>query len=295
MANNFLSRRRGFTLIELLVVIAIIGILVGLLLPAVQMARESGRRAACQSNLRQWGLAFHEHTDVTKAFPWGYHRVTPVGTFVPPLLPFIEQSNLNYNTTRDWTDPANATAIRGELAILICPSAPGDHRFDDAWPMQLPAAGDYAGTGGVNPGYCQMVGWPLYSPQENNGILAHERCPLAHVTDGLSNTFLLLEDAGRPQLWRMGRLASGRSQNCGWADPDYAIALDGSDTLFTGSGQAAGPCVMNCTNDNEAYSFHRGICLSLLGDASVRTLYEGIDNRTFAALSTRASGEIVGE
>jgi prepilin-type N-terminal cleavage/methylation domain-containing protein len=289
------SRRRGFTLIELLVVIAIIGILFGLLLPAVQMARESSRRAACQSNLRQWGLAFHQHADLRTVFPWGYHRTTPVGTFVPPLLPFIEQSNLQYDTRKNWNDPTNLTAIRSELQILLCPSAPGDHRFDDAWPDQLPAAGDYAGTSGVNPGYCQMAGWPLYEPQENNGVLIHRDCPLAWVKDGLSNTFLLLEDAGRPQLWRMGRLASGRSQNCGWADPDYSIALDGSDTLYTGSGQGAGPCVMNCTNDNEAYSFHRGICLSLLGDGSVRTLYQGIENCIFAALSTRASGEIFGE
>jgi prepilin-type N-terminal cleavage/methylation domain-containing protein len=292
---SFFIRRRGFSLIELLVVIAIIGILVGLLLPAVQMARESGRRAACQNNLRQWGLAFHEYADASKVFPWGYHRVTPVGTFVPPLLPFIEQSNLQYDAQKNWVDPANLMAIRSELSVLICPSAPGDHRFDDAWPDQLPAAGDYVGTGGVNPIYCQIAGWPLYSPQENNGILIDQRCPLAWVKDGMSNTFLLMEDAGRPQLWRMGRLASGRSQNCGWADPDYAIALDGSDTLYSGSGQANGPCVMNCTNDNEAYSFHRGTCLSLMGDSSVRTLYEGIDPHTFAALSTRASGEIVSE
>jgi type II secretory pathway pseudopilin PulG len=279
----------------LLVVIAIIGILVALLLPAVQMARESARRAACQSNLRQWGLAFHQHANLSKVFPWGFNRATPTGTFVPPLLPYLEQANLRYDTTRNWNDPANLIAIQSELPIMLCPSSPGEHRFDDAWPAQLPVAGDYTGTAGVNPGYCQMMGWPLYWPPENNGILIDRNCPLASVTDGLSHTFLLLEDAGRPQLWRMGRLASGRSQNCGWGDPDYAIALDGSDTLFTGSGQAAGPCVMNCTNDNEAYSFHRGLCLSLLGDASVRTLYEGIDNRTFAALSTRASGEIVGE
>ena len=119
MADLSLSRRRGFTLIELLVVISIIGILVGLLLPAVQMARESGRRAACQSNLRQWGLAFHQHADLTKGFPWGYHRSTPVGTFVPPLLSFIEQSNLQYDTVRNWDDPANLTAVRSQLPILL--------------------------------------------------------------------------------------------------------------------------------------------------------------------------------
>lgn len=293
MAEPFCLRRPAFTLVELLVVISLIGVLVALLLPAVQAAREAGRRAACQSNLHQLGLAFHQHADLRKVFPWGYHNAKPAGTFVPHLLPFLEQSNLKYDITRDWLDATNVPAIQSELSLLICPSAPERHRVDNAWPAYLPVAGDYAGTSGVNPGYCQMQGWPLYKPAENNGILIDRACLLAWVTDGLSNTIMLQEDAGRPQLWRMGRLASGNSKNCGWADPEYSIALDGSDTLVTGSGQANGLCVMNCTNDNEAYSFHRGGCLMLMGDSAVRFVADGIDARTFAALSTRAAGDVV--
>lgn len=295
MAEHQKSRRRAFSLGELLVVIAIIGILVGLMLPAVQMAREAARRASCQSNLRQWGLAFHHHADVKHVFPWGYHRTTPQGTFVPHLLPYIEQANIDYDLQRDWHDPVNATAIRQELTVMICPSGPGQGRVDLDWPQFLPAAGDYVGTSGVNKSYCATVGWPFYSPEENNGVLSDRDCPLEWIKDGLSNTFLLQEDAGRPQLWRMGRLAAGTSKNAGWADTDYSIALDGSDTETSGSGQGGGPCVINCTNDNEAYSFHRGGCLMLMADSSVQFANEGIDIRVFAALSTRASGDLVGE
>jgi len=287
--------RRGFTLVELLVVVAIIGVLVALLLPAVQAAREAGRRASCQNNLRQWGVALHHRADMAKAFPWGYHRFTPAGTFVPFTLPYMEQSNLNYDVTRDWTDPVNRLAVQTRLTMLICPSTPEQDRFDSNWPDYLPAAGDYVGTSAVNPDYCANVGWPLYSPPEENGIMIAAHCPLAWITDGLSNTFLLQEDAGRPTLYRMGRRASGTAMNAGWADPDYSIALDGSDMLLTGSGQGSGPCVMNCTNDNEAYSFHPGGCLMLMADSSVRMCYQGIDNRTFAALTTRGAGDIAGE
>jgi prepilin-type N-terminal cleavage/methylation domain-containing protein len=284
--------RRGLALVELLVVIAIIGILVALLLPAVQWAREAGRRAACQSNLRQWGLALHHRADLAKAFPWGYHRVTPEGTFVSHTLPYLEQANLNYDMTRDWFDPVNRPAIQTRLAVLICPSTPDDDRFDPNWPEYLPAAGDYVGTSAVNKEYCLMNGWPVYSPANENGVMIADHCPLTWITDGLSNSILLQEDAGRPHLFRMGRRASGIAVNAGWADPDYSNALDGSDTLFTGSGQGKGPCVMNCTNDNEAYSFHPGGCLLLMADSSVRLCMQTIDHRSFAALTTRAAGDI---
>ena len=281
----------GFTLVELLAVIAIIGLLVGLLLPAVQAAREAARKTSCQNNLRQWGVALllHEHT--AGAFPPGYRQILPRGSFVGPTLPYLEQQTLAYDTSLDWLDSANLPAIRTPLAVLLCPSSPVRQRYDASKGTALPAAGDYVNSHGVNHGYCELNGWPPLDPTDNNGVLTYEACRLATITDGTSQTFLLQEDAGRPELWRMGRRAPGSASDAGWADPDYEIALDGSDRLSSGSGQKLGPCVVNCTNDNEAYSFHTGGVNMLMADAAVRFVRNPIEIAVFSALTTKASGE----
>ena len=287
-------RRRGFTLVELLVVIAIIGILVAILLPAVQYAREAARRSSCQNNLRQWGLGLLLYEDSYKTFPAGYSdTITPTGTFVPRVLQFLEQPTLNYNFNLNWDAPENLAAIQTQFSVLICPSTPSPQRVDTNLPAMRPASGDYTSTHGVNHDYCQFMGWPLYSPPDFNGVLTNTPCRLAAIRDGTSHTFLLVEDAGRPELWRMRRQASGASQNGGWADPNYELALDGADRGFTGSGQYGGDCVMNCTNDNECYSFHPQGANFVFADGSVKFLTEQIQPSAFAALTTRASGEIL--
>lgn len=297
------GRRRGatesaaFTLLELLVVIAILAILIALLLPAVQAAREAARRAHCQSNLRQLGLALAMHENTYRVLPAGYRFVTPSGSLFPAIAPYIEQVPLGYDQTKDWDDLANRQAVQTRIAILLCPSTPRITWYDPAWPEIRPAVGDYTPTHGVNAKYCRLVGWPEYSPPDENGMLISRPLQLSEVSDGLSQTILMVEDAGRPTLWRTGNhlRADGFAKNGGWADPHYEIALDGSDFLSTGIGEGLGPCVMNCTNDNEAYSFHTGSCHLLLGDGSVRIVNERIATEVYAALSTRATGDIVAE
>src|SRR5262245_10084458 len=123
-SSSLRDRRSGFTLVELLVVIAIIGVLVALLLPAVQAAREAARRGQCQNHLKQWALAMHNFHDVNGRFPF-FTTVTPKRqTWAPFVMPFLEQGNLvsAYNLTVNWYDAPNLAVTQQNLKIFNCPS-----------------------------------------------------------------------------------------------------------------------------------------------------------------------------
>jgi prepilin-type N-terminal cleavage/methylation domain-containing protein len=118
------QRRRGFTLVELLVVIAIIGILVALLLPAVQAAREAARRSQCLNNLKQIGLALHNYHDTHKVLPFGQGGTADRFSALALMLPFMEQSNLHnlIDFKQSTTAAANNAARLTEVPLFRCPS-----------------------------------------------------------------------------------------------------------------------------------------------------------------------------
>lgn len=147
-----MAQRRGFTLIELLVVIAIIAVLISLLLPAVQQAREAARRSQCKNNLKQIGLAVHNYHDTNSAFPAGYYSYAtrdgsgPAWASIDPLtwdaspgwgwgtmlLPFLDQSSLysSLDVNRSCWDPVNASGVSVKLSVFLCPtSSGGDEPF----------------------------------------------------------------------------------------------------------------------------------------------------------------------
>ena len=185
--NTSRQGRAGFSLIELLVVVMIIGTLVGLLLPAVQAAREAARRIQCVSHLRQVGLALHHYHDAHRALPAGSIvaadfplRTTGWG-WGAKILPYLEQAPLfdALNMTVPVAESENQTALRQSLTVFSCPSDPAPGAIQ-AGPFAV-TTGNYAGSAGS-----RGLGTP--------GVLYEMSVvDFAKITDGLSRTFLVGE------------------------------------------------------------------------------------------------------
>ncbi|MBA4190503.1 MAG: prepilin-type cleavage/methylation domain-containing protein [Planctomycetaceae bacterium] len=312
--------RRGFTLIELLVVIAIIAILIGLLLPAVQKVREAAARMSCQNNLKQFGLAFHNYHDPNSGLP---SNIRPDATstvrvrWATYLLPYIEQSSLysQISLTTNWH--AQPTQFGTRLKAFECPSAPNGTVVDGApdtspaW-TNIVANGDYSGFYGVDPQLETLGLIAAGSGKVDNGAISKTtRLNFTAFTDGLSNTLHLTESAGRPNVYRLGKLvtpASGLSRvnGGGWCRPASELfILRGSDatgTSFPGAsainitnGETLGTyphAYYNTDGTGHIYSFHTGGVNALFCDGSVRFIRQSLDIRTLAALVTRNAGEV---
>ncbi|MGE3807690.1 MAG: DUF1559 domain-containing protein [Gemmataceae bacterium] len=284
--------RAAFTLIELLVVIAIIGVLIGLLLPAVQKVREAAARVRCTNNLKQIGVALHNYNT-------SFDRLPPSGSngahsWTVRVLPQLEQENLykTYSFNVSWNNAANYGAIRVPLTIYQCPSAPNPGRADVSprGGAALPACGDYGSINGISRSMALSLGIPV---GDDRGALAKgQDTRISQIGDGTSNTLMISEDAGRPQNWIKGAMQPGFvADGAGWADPrsTFRIRGTGANGLFTGGYV----CAVNCNNDDEIYSFHPGGANGLFADGSVRFLFATMDLRTLAQLATRSNGEVI--
>ena len=210
---------RGFTLIELLVVIAIIAILIGLLLPAVQAARESGRKLQCQNNLKQIGLALANYETTLQVLPFGVGGGGPPG-FVPrwssqsQLLPFLEQGPLFHSLNfadvpwghHDTYSPPNLTALRVQLAGFFCPS--DSDTINDLYGL---AHNNYRASAGTLP-YNLRDDSPDLTGKNNGAFWYQSSTRLAAIRDGTAGTAAFSERClGTPNAPRPpGRLLSPR-------------------------------------------------------------------------------------
>ena len=314
-------RPRAFTLIELLVVIAIIAVLIALLLPAVQSAREAARRAQCSNNLKQIGIAFHNYIGVHNGLPHSAashprDAARPnnqmMGGWCTQILGFLEQSAVYgaYNYDLGFHVDENQTAVRTVVPTFVCPSSPrstnpvpyvprysGTAATPD--PTLRAAAGDYF----TARSYVDPFGIPSRDQVEHTGALDQKTfTPLSAISDGLSNTLLAYECAGKPDYYVRGRFIHGFPTPSSpdvidrqWMHGPWAGFMNMRIVSFTGGQyEYDGPCVINCHNGwNGVYSFHPGGVDALSCDGSVRFLKESTAKSVIKAYVSRAGGEIL--
>jgi prepilin-type N-terminal cleavage/methylation domain-containing protein len=272
------SRKPGFTLIELLVSISILSILIALLLPAVQSAREAARRSDCQSRLKQWGLALHNYHDLHGILPPGSVSVGPA--FAPLsgwgwqalALPQIEQSTLYLQCDFSVHNArgSNRGVIERTIPIARCPSDTGD----DIYELKLPgypdvrvATGNYVGSGEVLHG------------------LSNTR--FAHVTDGLSQTLLLGERNIHPGT---DGTVPFTSSWCGIISERDITISNSSPFVYA---VRTRPINSSSTSPMVFSSRHVGGAQFAFGDGGVRFVSNSIDGDVLEALGTPNGGESV--
>lgn len=313
--------RKGFTLVELLVVIAIIGVLVALLLPAVQAAREAARRTQCSNNLKQLGLALHNFHDTYNQLPVGTHdddnRSYCWRTWI---LPFVEQSNLYNQLVQDgmWVPPnmgggpngipslnvdtvaksevtgATASIIQVKLGFMTCPSDTLPEKDNDGYfktnyvGSMGPVVGDITKCASSDATGAYQQGVLLMSNQNNDTWITK----LATLTDGTSNTIMAGEVSETANI-NKGTASDGR----------FPIWPGGNNNGSCNGLQGAGATLrfidtayfINRKTGNESNSSfgskHPGGAQFVLGDASVRFITESIATNIWRAAGTRDGGE----
>jgi prepilin-type N-terminal cleavage/methylation domain-containing protein/prepilin-type processing-associated H-X9-DG protein len=324
--------RAGFTLIELLVVIAIIGVLIGLLLPAVQKVREAANRVRCQNNLKQIGVALHNYEGANQVFPPGYvanpgdpamgpvdpqfNDAGPGWGWMTFLLPYVEQDNLYkaLNLSLPCYHPANAAAVRTPVKVFRCPSdfGGGNPAFGgtvnvvDINDNTLAVFGrsNYVASVGSSTLWCS---WPV-TLQPNGAMYRNSTTRVADVTDGLSQTVFVGERSANlaDSVWPG---AVPFSTHFAWP-PFASIGSGGIGRPYDGPGAFVGahggpcpyedPVVIHPPNSplghsDQMQSAHPGGVNLLMGDGSVRFYGDSHLLSTWVALISRNGEEVIGE
>jgi len=319
-------RKRGFTLVELLVVIAIIGILVALLLPAIQAAREAARRTQCANNMKQLGLALQNYHDTYKKFPIGgartltppteVVRATPMdnidASWMVHILPFAEEQTLftKWDRKVDMLHTNNGGLRSTVIGPYQCPSDPNTgtalSENSRTW-----ARGSYGGNLGKNLNILSAGSdnpYRLYTAMGagNRGVFGWSKSArMADLTDGTSKTVAVWELRSGPRdtdargTWALARIGSSLVGGCDGVNVCYGIndqTANGEDSQgCTNDAAQKMPCDPATDGQAPPRSMHPGGAQCLLADASVRFVSETVDTTTMQAINSASGGETVGE
>jgi prepilin-type N-terminal cleavage/methylation domain-containing protein/prepilin-type processing-associated H-X9-DG protein len=293
------ARRIGFTLVELLVVIAIIGTLIGLLLPAVQAAREAGRRTQCVNHLKQIMLAEQMHHDARGRYTMGRETSWQQGvSWAFHMLPYMERQNVYDSFVKQLPvfDDANALAMRTPVEVFYCPSRrspAADRDFDNndkpSVKQDVAAGGDYAANAGLkfrfgtsqsdweNPTTMGLIVGPIFTRS-----MIKER----QVTDGLSQTLAIGERHIPDEVDAEEGLVDHDKGDTAFFAADNPLAI----LAGTEDGLATGP------NDKRNWLFgseHGQIVHFAFLDGHVTAIDLDVDQTTLERLSTIADGQVV--
>jgi prepilin-type N-terminal cleavage/methylation domain-containing protein/prepilin-type processing-associated H-X9-DG protein len=300
-ANYTFARRplrNAYTLIEMLVVIAIIAVLIGLLLAAVQAAREAGNRMTCQNHLKQLALAALHHHDAKGRFPTGVHLIdnqSLADTLEVDLLPYFEKEALQEQFYRTRGDSAVITQV---IQLLLCPS---DTLPDPVQPCSacgmFEAVGCYAGNAGTR---SFSLSFALSKDPRNGIFFQDSKTRLADVTDGWSNTFLLGERSHRDNEFDLvsSQNYSGYYPLRSWGmwgnycNPSHHLL----STAVPVNYQTPSWGTKEAQLQDRICAFgsgHPGGANFAFVDGSVRFLSDQLSLATLQALSTRAGGEVI--
>ena len=306
-----LRRRPGFTLIELLVVIAIIAILIALLVPAVQKVREAAARAQCQNNLKQWGLAMHNHHDTFKKLPIGATNNKRI-TFIVKLWPYIEMTNAfnAYRHTLHFYEVPN-TVMNSPTGICVnttplffCPSdRPGATWIDDPY---FRGRGNYViNYGPITRPWTTVPAFKAPFGYQANGVNENLSNPyqtkLSLITDGTSNTMLMSEiimaklDKNAPSYDIRGDVYNddGGFVSHGYMSINTPNGGTDINVCAPSGGDPEMPCTAGARRHAAARSRHSGGVNILFGDGTVRFVLSSIGLTPYQAISTMNGGETV--
>ncbi len=299
--HNPRKLHKAFTLIELLVVIAIIGVLIALLLPAVQKARESANRSKCQNNLHQIGIALHSYHGDHGSFPSGYlwkrtmpdvpTQTNPGWSWAALLLPYLEQDNLHgqINFRSSVSDPTNEAVRTSVLPSFVCPTDQQTGLF------QIQTTSGLSYSAATN-SYAACFGGLVEignTPGCGDGVFyRNSRVRIADILDGTSNTFAVGE---RAALFAQTPWAGAVSAGTVRITPGAPVS---STAIEAAPVQVLAHCGSHALNDNRSdpddfFTPHVGTAFFLFADGSVRPVSVKTEVDIIRALATRNGGEVI--